>query len=137
MKIYLAKEGYLLIKDRAIIMDKDNTISVSIEGTVSKILIRLNYKKRTMIKGKRRHSWYIEISTFNISYEDMASETFRTLEQLRNLKDYVLLYYNNEVYKCLIEGESFEYSSEYSQVLLDDLYKGSISLEETIEKEDN
>ena len=60
-----------------------------------------------------------------------------TLEQLRNLKDYVLLYYNNEVYKCLIEGESFEYSSEYSQVLLDDLYKGSISLEETIEEEDN
>lgn len=126
-----------MIKDRAIIMDKDSTISMSIEGTITRKPIRLNYKKRTMIKGKRRHSWYIEVSTFNISYEDMPSETFRMLEQLRNVRDYVLLYYNNEVYKCLIEGDSFEYSSEYSQVLLDDLYKGSISLEETIEEEED
>ena len=118
-------------------MDKDNVISISIEGTISRTPIRLNYKKRTMIKGKRRHSWYIEVSTFNISYEDMSSETFRMLEQLRNVKDYILLYYNNEVYKCLVEGESFEYSSEYSQVLLDDLYKGSMNLEETVEEEDN
>lgn len=126
-----------MIKDRAIIMDKDSMVSMSIDGTISKKSIRLNYKKRTMIKGKRRHNWYIEVSTFNISYEDMPSESFRILEQLRNVKDYVLFYYNNEVYKCLIEGESFEYSSEYSQALLDDLYKGSISLEETIEEEDN
>lgn len=126
-----------MIKDRAIIMDKDSMVSMSIDGTISKKSIRLNYKKRTMIKGKRRHNWYIEVSTFNISYEDMPSESFRILEQLRNVKDYVLFYYNNEVYKCLIEGESFEHSSEYSQALLDDLYKGSISLEETIEEEDN
>lgn len=118
-------------------MDKDSMVSMSIDGTISRKPIRLNYKKRTMIKGKKRHNWYIEVSTFNISYEDMPSESFRILEQLRNVKDYVLFYYNNEVYKCLIEGESFEYSSEYSQALLDDLYKGSISLEETIEEEDN
>lgn len=124
-----------MTKDGIIISNKTGTVSLTLSATISKKRIRLNYKKRVMIKGRRRHSWYAEAVILNVSYEDLSSYHYGILEGFSKTEDYLIVYYQNNMYYMIIEGDSFESNSEYSSILADDLYKGSITLEETIEEE--
>jgi archaellum component FlaG (FlaF/FlaG flagellin family) len=120
-----------LIRDSLILSNLDSSVVIPISGKVTKKKVKLNYKKVVTIKGKRKHSWYTDIAILSVSYEDMKSSDFINLETLFKNEGTVIVFYQNERFYCIIDGESIEYDSEYSEVIEDDLYKGSITFEET------
>lgn len=120
-----------MIRDSLILSNLDSSVVIPISGKVTKKKVKLNYKKVVTIKGKRKHSWYTDIAILSVSYEDMKSSDFINLETLFKNEGTVIVFYQNERFYCIIDGESIEYDSEYSEVIEDDLYKGSITFEET------
>ena len=120
-----------MIRDSLILSNLDSSVVIPISGKVTKKKVKLNYKKVVTIKGKRKHSWYTDIAILSVSYEDMKSSDFINLETLFKNEGTIIVFYQNERFYCIIDGESIEYDSEYSEVIEDDLYKGSITFEET------
>lgn len=120
-----------MIRDKLMVSNLDSSVVVELSGTITKKKVKLNYKKVVTIKGKRKHSWYTDIAMISISYEDLSSVDFINLETLFKNEGTVIVFYQNERFYCIIDGESIEYNSEYSTELEDDLYKGTISFEET------
>ena len=120
-----------MIRDKLIVSNLDSTVVIPLSGTVTKKKVKLNYKKVVTIKGKRKHSWYTDIAIIAISYEDLSSDDFISLETLFKNEGTVVVFYQNERFYCIIDGDTIEYNSEYSEVLKDDIYKGSMTFEET------
>ena len=105
-----------------------------IYGEISVKNTPINYRKTKTIKNNKRQSFYDMSKTFNINYVELKSNDFKKLKTLVYSNVSFYIYYQNEKYKCMIDLENgFEYSSEYSEVLSDDLYKGTLVFEQMFE----
>ena len=105
-----------------------------IYGEISVKDTPINYRKTKTIKNNKRQSFYDMSKTFNINYVELKSNDFKKLKTLVYSNVSFYIYYQNEKYKCMIDLENgFEYSSEYSEVLSDDLYKGTLVFEQMFE----
>ena len=105
-----------------------------IYGEISVKDTPINYRKTKTIKNNKKQSFYDMSKTFNVNYVELKSDDFKKLKTLVYANDSCYIYYQNEKYKCMIDLENgFEYSSEYSEVLSDDLYKGTLVFEQMFE----
>jgi len=105
-----------------------------IYGEISVKDTPINYRKTKTIKNNKKQSFYDMSKTFNINYVELKSDDFKKLKTLVYSNVSFYIYYQNEKYKCMIDLENgFEYSSEYSEVLSDDLYKGTLVFEQMFE----
>lgn len=125
-----------MINDNIIITNRDDTVFVTVVGKVDIKKTKLNYKKIVTIKGKRRISWYTDYKTIQIAYNDMSSSDFLNLDILiSNYPNDIVIYFKNERFNAIVDGDTFSFSSEYSNELEDDLYSGNMTFEESIEED--
>ena len=107
-----------------------------IYGEISVKDTPVNYRKTKTIKNNKKQSFYDTSKRFNINYVAIKSDDFKKLKNLAYSNLNCHIYYQNEKYKCMIDLENgFEYSSEYSEVLLDDLYKGALIFEQVFDQD--
>ena len=106
-----------------------------IYGEISVKDIPINYRKTKTIKNNKKQSFYDMSKTFNVNYIELKSDDFKKLKSLVYSNVSFYIYYQNEKYKCIIDLENgFEYNSEYSELLSDDLYKGTLIFEEVFDQ---
>lgn len=106
-----------------------------IYGEISVKNTPINYRKTKTIKNNKKQSFYDMSKTFNINYVELKSDDFKKLKTLVYSNVNCDIYYQNEKYKCIIDLENgFEYNSEYSELLSDDLYKGTLIFEEAFDR---
>ena len=107
-----------------------------IYGEISVKDTPINYRKTKTIKNNKRQSFYDMSKIFNINYVELKSDDFKKLKNLAYSNVNFHIYYQNEKYKCIIDLENgFEYNSEYSELLSDDLYKGTLIFEQIFEQD--
>lgn len=98
----------------------------------------INYRKSKTIKNRKRQSWYDVSKIFTINYIELKSNDFGLLKKLIYSNTVFQFFYQNEKYNGIISVENgFEYKSEYSELLKDDLYSGTIIIEQIFEEGDN
>ena len=106
-----------------------------IYGEISVKDTPVNYRKTKTIKNNKKQSFYDMSKTFNINYIELKSDDFKKLKSLVYSNVSFYIYYQNEKYKCIIDLENgFEYNSEYSELLLDDLYLGTLIFEQIFDQ---
>ena len=106
-----------------------------IYGEISVKDTPVNYRKTKTIKNNKKQSFYDMSKIFNINYVELKSDDFKKLKALVYANISFYIYYQNEKYKCIADLENgFEYNSEYSELLSDDLYKGTLIFEQVFDQ---
>ena len=107
-----------------------------IYGEISVKDTPVNYRKTKTIKNNKKQSFYDMSKIFNVNYTELKSEDFKKLKALVYKNVNVYIYYQNEKHKCIIDLENgFEYNSEYSELLSDNLYKGTLIFEQVFDQD--